>query len=223
MFSNNLLESRPVLADQISGIKPPFLNLTFEGFMSSNLLFSATLGRPFTFLLDPEKVKLLSTTYLKYFDSEKMPESTPFQSPYKQVELLLSTNKTGFGFLFETSKKMSLEHRFTSLKSSTKIEFYDDLKIEANLVFKQLRSTIDLGGLSHSLLDPVNLEISAHLTAELDFQPLQGTAIFSLGRACFHLGPHHVFVLDQFSTLIIKEFVSKSQKMENIQIHLLIH
>ena len=26
MFSNNLLESRPVLADQISGIKPPFLN-----------------------------------------------------------------------------------------------------------------------------------------------------------------------------------------------------
>ena len=217
MFVNTILESRPVPADIISGMRPSFLNLTLEGFLSSNLLFSTTLGRPFTILLDPEKVKLLNTVNSKYLNSRRNNEAIPFKSPYKQVQFLLSTNKTGFGFLFKTSKTMLLEHRFTKLKSSLKLDFGEEINIETNLVFQQLRSLIELDGLVHSLLDPVNLNISAHLTSDLEFHPLSGTVIFTLGRASFHLGPHHCFVLDQLATLIKNEVGSTYPENENIQ------
>ena len=198
MFTNVLLESCSAVADAMSGIKPPFLNTSVEGLVGENLNVSFVVGRPLKVVLDPDKVEQVLSCYRRFFKTSEVEERKPIDFRYSETDVNISVTNSSLIFNFGTVRETCVEHAFSLFTVSSKVTANEQFNVVSNVSIKHLRSSVRLDKLKHSVLDPVNLDVTVNLTTDLLLTPVKGFMIFNIGRLNVHLGPHQLFVLARF-------------------------
>ena len=217
-LTNVILESRPALADVVSGIKPPFLNLIMEGFLGPQLSVNCSMARPLQVNLDPDVMQLVSSSLLKPQDQSKLKtEKAPLNLAFSEVNLKCSMISTSVLLRLKAEKSTSFTYALSSVTASSRVKFLEDrINVEADTLIDNLRCSFDYGGDKYSLIDPVSLNITASASSDLYLQPDKGSLIIATGKSNIHLGPVQLFLLDQYAAFINTEIQKKSGN-ENAQ------
>ena len=211
-LTNVIVESRPALADVVSGIRPPFLNLTMEGFLGPQLSVNCCVARPLQVNLDPDVMQLVSSSLLRPQDQRKLEtERTPLNFAFSEVNLKCSMISTSVLLRLKAEKCTSFTGALSSVNASSRVKFLKDrINLEADTLIDNLRCSFDYGGDKYSLIDPVSLNIAASASSDLYLQPDKGSLIIATGKSNIHLGPVQLFLLDQYATFINAEIQKQS-------------